>query len=234
MTTNFRTRGLALVASIALLGGTAVVASGSTGAYFSDTHSGTITGTIGSILLSTDSPTSISFTNLLPGTPQTVQVNYHNSGNSPEDVYLGFNNLTALSALNNLGRFGHVVITSDGQGSVGSVFSSYNLNDNLTSCGSFSHSIPTGPTTSTCWPVTTPLMLAGNVQPGASEDFTFTFEYASAIGNNGGNGPGVWNTYPAAGGQFYTNSGDGTGNGLPFQLVATQVGITPGQMGTKF
>ena len=43
----FKSKVLALVASVALLGGTAFVASGSTGAYFSDTHSGSITGTIG-------------------------------------------------------------------------------------------------------------------------------------------------------------------------------------------
>jgi hypothetical protein len=112
----FKSKVLALVASVALLGGTAFVASGSTGAYFSDTHSGSITGSIGTILLTTDSPTTISFSNLLPGDPQTVQLNYHNSGSSPEDVYLTFPNLTALSALNNLGRYGHVEIDSAGAG----------------------------------------------------------------------------------------------------------------------
>lgn len=244
-----KARVLALVSSIALLGGTAVVASGSTGAYFSDTHNGSISGTIGSILVSTDSPTSIGFSNLLPGVPQTVQVNYHNSGTSPEDVYLAFPNATALSALNNLGRYGSVQVSSAGGGSVGSVFTSYNLDDNSTSCGPFSNAIPSG-SNSGCWPLTSPLLLASNVQPGWSENFTFTFEYASALT---GNGPGVWNQYPLAGGvsystcianggthdscsnnQFTVNGGDGSGDGLPYQLIATQVGVTPGQVGTKF
>jgi hypothetical protein len=242
----FKSKVIALTASVLLLGGTAFIASGATGAYFSDSVSGGVSGTVGSIDLAADSPLGINFANLLPGVPSTVQVNFHNSGTSPEDVYLTFPNATALSALNNLGRYGSVTVGANGQGSLGTVFTSYNLNDNGTTCGPFSNSPATGPT-SGCWPVPGQIQLASNVQPGSNEDFTFTFEYATALT---GNGPATWNTYPASAqsysqcvaaagsgcdnDQFTVNPSDGTGSGLPYDLVATQVGITPGQAGSKF
>ena len=40
-----------------------------------------------------------------------------------------------------------------------------------------------------------------------------------------------WNTYPVAG-QTTTNVADGTGNRLPYEIVATQQGVTPGAVGT--
>lgn len=277
MNKRIKARAASLVASMALLGGTAFVASGSTGAYFSDSHSGTITGSIGTIKLST-TDMNINFTNLLPGVPQTLTVYYQNVGNSPQDIYMTFPNATALSALNNLGHYGSVTVLNDGT----PVFTSTNLSDNLGRCGSFS---PTGtygsPAESDCWPLggTTggltdaPLLLASNVPSGAHGSFQFTFEYASAL-----TAPENlnWNPYPLPGdnGMFQTysdclayyasltppvtypsgdssatsacgnnqtfiNSGDwtapeGSNAGLPYQLVATQVGVSPGATGSKF
>jgi hypothetical protein len=255
MKMTLKVRVLTLVATIALLGGTAFVASGSTGAYFSDTVlGGSIGGSIGTIVVTQDSPLLINFSNgLLPGTSQTVTVTYHNSGNSPEDVWLNFNNLTALSALNNLGRYGSVVISSGAT----PVFESWNLDDNSTRCGPFSNAIPTG-TNSGCWPVPNQLLLASGVPSGQSGSFTFTFEYATALGNTPAT---AWNTWPLPGdsntpsttgdtyaacvaanitagscldNQFTIVGTDGAGSGLPYQLIGTQVGITPGQSGSKF
>jgi len=252
---SLKVRVLTLVASVALLGGTALVASGQTGAYFSDSHSGTLTGTVGSILISPDSA-SVMFSNLLPGVPQTYQLNFHNSGTSPEDVYLTFPNSTALSALNNLGRYGSVVITSSVGGPDNTVFSSGNLNDNTTRCGAGFQVPPAYGPSSGCWPLTSQVLLASNVAAGAYGNFKFTFEYASAD-----TGPTAvpWNTYPLPGdlnnslsyaaclavpltasqcsdNQTTINPADvpPSGNGLPFQLVATQVGILPGAAGSKF
>ncbi len=248
---NVRTRVLGLMASVALLGGVAFVASGQTGAYFSQTVQGGITGTVGSIHITPSTATNISFSNLLPGAPQSVSVSYENTGSSPEDVYINFNNLTALSALNNLGRYGAVHISSAGYGAVGDVFDSFNLNDNSSTCEQpFVNTPPSGPT-SACWPVPNQLLLASNVASGATGSFTFTFEYASALSTQSGNFTDPWNTYPTAAsvactpspsayspsctnGQFVVNPADGSGAGLPFQIVATQVGITPGQVGSKF
>jgi hypothetical protein len=230
MKMNMKMRVLTLVATMGLLGGTALVASGSTGAYFSDSITGGgITGTVGSIHISGTSSTSIAFSDLLPGVPQSQTVSYENTGANAEDVYLTFPNLTALSALNDLGRYGSVTIT-DAANTV--VFQSYNLNDNTTDCPlGFTNAVPSGPT-SGCWPLPNPVMIASSLPPGQSDSFTFTFEYASLLSTQ----PVLtapWNSYPVAG-QFTVNAGDGSGAGLPFTIVATQVGITPGQVGSKF
>lgn len=228
MSKSMKIRGAAVLGTVALLGGTAYVASGSTGAYFSDTHTGAISGTIGSIRItpsggtaSTDgSLMNLAFSNMLPGTPETVTVDYQNTGNNPEDVYIVFPNATALSALNNLGSYGTVHLSSTGYGSVGDVFDSANLNDNTTSCppGSTtpSHPIP-------CAALPNQLKVDSNLAPGQTDTATFEFAYASKLTGTGG---GAWNTYPVAG-QTTTNGSDGSGDGLPFAIVATQVGQTP-------
>lgn len=202
---------------IVLAGLLACVALGAsfTGSYFSDAHNGTISGTVGSIRLTPGGPLDLSFSNLLPGVPQTVRQSYQNTGANPEDVYLVFNNATALSALNDLGTYGEVHIDSNGT----EIFASQNLNDDTVSC-------PPGASDAThppCDAVPSQIRIASNVAPGASGSFAFTFMYASKLTTNG---PGVWNTYPVSG-QTTINDADGTGSGLPYQLVAVQVGQTP-------
>jgi hypothetical protein len=221
MTKSVKVKCAAIVGTAALLGGTAFVASGSTGAYFSDTHTGAITGTIGSIRITPSGGTAsadgslmdLAFNNLLPGDPQTVTVNYQNTGNNPEDVYIVFPNATALSASNSLGNYG-----------------TGHLSSNATSC-------PPGSTTVAhpfpCEPLPGQLLIASNVGPGAGGVFSFQFNYASALGTQAPVGTTAdWNTYPQAG-LVTTNAGDGSANGLPYEIVATQVGITPGAAGIK-
>jgi hypothetical protein len=219
----------AIGGSLLLCGGLAVMASGATGAYFSDTHAGAVTGSIGTVQEATNGGSGgngldLSFVNLLPGEPQSVTANYGNTGTGNQDFYITFPNATALSALNNLGRYGTLHVSSSGTGAVGDVFDSANLNDNSGSCGGFS---PSG-----CWPLPNQLKIASGVAPGSSGSVTITFNYASALGGSATTGGGTWNTYPVAG-QVTTNPSDGTGNGLPYDIVATQVGITPGAPGTK-
>jgi len=238
MKMTMKVRVLTLVATIALLGGTAFVASGSTGAYFSDSVNGAISGSTGTILI-TPNTTAVSFSDLLPGVPQTVTVNYQNTGNSTEDVYLDFNDVSSLSALNNLGHYGEVTISSSGDGNQGTEFFSSNLDDLVgpgTECGTASNAQSTVTTAGEsgpgmlCWPLTTNYLLTKSLTPGDSGSFSFTFEYAPALGGS----PTVsapWNTYPVAG---QTYPGTTSGTGLPFTLVATQPGITPGQVGYKF
>lgn len=251
MKMNMKLRALTLVATVGLLGGTAFVASGATGAYFSDSVTGHVSGTLGTIQITTPGSTPyVSLTDLLPGTPQSMTVDYTNSGNSPEDVWLDFNNATALSALNNLGHYGSVTITSSGWGTPpsGLDFFSNNLDDNSApdACGAFS---VTG-----CNPLPSTVMIASNVPAGKSGSYTFTFEYASATTPPASS---AWNPYPlpgdantsvtyaaceTAGGthsacsdnQVTINPADASGTGLPYQLVATQVGIAPGAPGSKF
>jgi hypothetical protein len=211
---------VALGATASLVG----FAATGTGAYFSDSSPGTITGSIGNIHISVSGGTgatnsNFAFNDLLPGAPQTVTISYTNTGVSPEDVFLTFPNSTALSALNNLGTYGDVQV-NDANGN--DAFDSANLNDNTVSCPpgstSVAHPIP-------CAALPNQIKVDSNLAPGASATTTFTFGYASKLGGNGGTG-GVWNTYPVSG-QTTVNAGDGSSTGLPYAMVATQVGQTP-------
>jgi hypothetical protein len=237
MTKSMKVKCAAIVGTVGMLGATAFVASGQTGAYFSDTHTGAISGTIGSIRITPSGGTEsndgsfmdLAFSNMLPGDPQTVTVNYQNTGANTEDVYVVFPNATALSALNNLGSYGTVHLSSAGNGAVGDVFDSANLNDNGTSCpiGSTSVQHPTP-----CEPLPNQLLIASGVNPGGTGSFSFSFNYASKLSTQAPVGStAYWNTYPVAG-QTTTNVADGTGNGLPYEIVATQQGVTPGAVGT--
>jgi hypothetical protein len=215
MLKSLKFKGAALAVSVALLGGTAWLAAGATGAYFSDTHNGTISGTVGSIRVTPyggagSDGMDLAFTNLLPGVPQTISVSYKNTGANAEDVYIVFNNATALSALNNLGTYGEAHLSANGT----PLFDSANLNDRISTCGTLS---PSG-----CWPLASQYLVASSLAPGAAGTVSFTFNYASKLTTQG---PAVWNTYPVAG-QATSDPGVG-GSGLPYEIVATQHGVTP-------
>jgi hypothetical protein len=213
-------KGIALLCSVALLGGATWLAAGTTGAYFSDTHNGTISGTVGSIKVtpyggSGAESADLAFDNLLPGASQTVTVNYQNTGRNTEDVYIVFNNPTALSALNSLGTYGEVHLSANGN----PLFDSANLNDRSSTCGPFA---PSG-----CWPLKSSYLVKAGAAPGSTGSVSFSFAYASKLSTQGaGSAVPPWNTYPVAG-QVTTVAGV-SGTGLPYQIVATQPGVTPG------
>ena len=222
MPKNFKVKALSIAASVALLGGTAFLASGATGAYFSDTHPGNISGTIGNIHVAPfggggATGTDLAFSNLLPGVAQTVKLSYTNTGSDPQDVYIVFNNATALGALNDLGHYGEAHLSANGN----ALFDSANLKDSP-SCGAFS---PSG-----CWPLKSQYLLTSNLPAGATGDVSFSFNYTGKLKGQAPAGAAapVWNTYPALDGQAVVDPADGTGSGLPYQIVATQHGITPG------
>lgn len=119
MFTSLKLRGVALIATVALLGGTAMIASGATGAYFSESHSGVVTGSTGSIHVDTslshgDGAESLNFdlANLLPGEPQSVTVRYENTGLNVQDVWIVFDP-TALGFLNSAGTNATIDISSN-------------------------------------------------------------------------------------------------------------------------
>ncbi|HST13366.1 MAG TPA: hypothetical protein VLJ44_00780 [Gaiellaceae bacterium] len=204
-------------ATLAALATLVVAATGMTGAYFSDTHQGAITGNIGSIKVTPSGgtgadSTNFTFTNMLPGVPQTATIQYQNTGLDNEDVWLVFNNATALSALNNLGSYGEVHV-SNGH----ALFDSANLNDRSSTCGPFS---PSG-----CWPLPSQIKVGSDIAPGAGGFAKFTFNYAGKLKNPAAEGA-PFNLYPIPG-QTTVNAADGSGSGLPYELVATQVGQTP-------
>ncbi len=225
---HHKSRVVIIISGLALLG--SLLVAGTSGAYFSETQPGNITGTIGSIHAAViggvgQNNSDFAFNNLLPGVPQTITIGYKNTGNNPQDVYIVFPNATALSSLNNLGTYGNVTLSANGT----VLFQSSNLNDRSATCGSFS--------TSGCWPLLRSYKVASNLAPGATGTVSFTFAYASKLSTQPPVGTtAYWNVYPASpcaynattcpNGQTTVNASDGTGNGLPYEIVATQVGIS--------
>lgn len=210
------------------------VASGATGAYFSDSKSGSIGGTLDTINLSTEGGTgadglTFQWDNMLPGKQETARIVFTNSGDSPVDVYLWFWNETALSALNSLGTYGEVHISVNGV----EKYANANLND-----------IPNNGTEG----MPAKILLVSNLEPNGSGSAVFAFNYAAKLGGGYTNSSGVWvpsyssgggdfNTYPVqlapgktqdarypAGYSQLTVIPGQSGSGLPFKVVATQVG----------
>jgi hypothetical protein len=229
---KFLTTGALGVAAFALI----AAGAGSTGAYFSEAQGGSITGAVGAVHLGT-SNTSFAWTNMMPGEPKTASVDFQNTGTGNQDFYLVFNNVPALHALNNLGSYGEVHIT-DGNGT--HLFDSANLQDGrhlasgvpdgTNTCGGFS--------TTGCWPLPISLKLASNVTPLAWNSFTFSFNYAGKLGSAtlthpASSGGGTFNQYPLSGADVFTgpagaaDAGGSPSAGLPYQIVAVQVGQTP-------
>ena len=113
---------IGLVVALVVVAGLVAVAAHATGAYFSDSHNGQITGTIGDISIKTsggiaNSGARINFfwDEMLPGVEYTAPMSVQNTSSSnSEDLWMHFNNLTALSALNQLGSYGSVTIEVNG------------------------------------------------------------------------------------------------------------------------
>lgn len=93
-----------------------------TGAYFSAATNGNIAATLGHVTV-TSGPSTLDFTNSLPGAYKTQQVTYSVNGDGPEDVYLafdvypgdytvnGFKADVGPNGENALGRYGHLKVT---------------------------------------------------------------------------------------------------------------------------
>jgi hypothetical protein len=205
---RLRTRVIAIVGAGTLALGLAAVGASTTGAYLSDSVDGSLSGTIGTIKI-TSTNSALAFDRLLPGTPQTVTATYQNTGNSPQDVWVVFNNPDALHALNDLGTYGEFHVSSFGV----EKFASANLNDGLS----------TGCVTSVtgCWPLPRAIKLVDNLAPSASGNASFTFGYAGKLTKMGTS----FNQYPVP--SIANPTATPTANGLPYQLVAVQHGQTP-------
>ena len=205
----------------------ALAALGPTGAYFSDTAQGNVAGTVGSIKVagldgSGTDRLDLAFTNLLPGEPQTVTTRYQNTGLNNQDVWIVFPNPKALHALNDLGTYGEFHLAANDN----ALLDSTNLNDGTSnlavtpnSCGPF------GPGDGLCNPLLPSYKLASNIGPGATGDVSFTFAYAGKTTYQTEAGGGTWNAFPVK--QKNAAVPPIEGYGLPYQIVATQVGQKP-------
>ncbi len=227
----------AVGATFAMAGALAVVASGTTGAFFSEAQAGSVNGSVGSVHLSTTNRT-FAWTNMMPGEKHTAAIDFVNTGTGSQDFYIAFPNRPALHAFNQLGSYGEVHLTGGKTGAIVPLFDSMNLQDGrhaanghneagYDSCGGFA---PTG-----CWPLPVNLKIASNVGVGSGGSVSFGFNYAGRLGDTTGavrhsGGPGAFNTYPLT---ALSDSNDpldtvgANGTGLPFEVVAVQVGQTP-------
>ena len=209
----------AIAATLAVAITCGYLAIGNTNADFSDTHSGTITGTVGSIRLQTTGGSGadsmdFQWNNMLPDQWNSATITYENVGANVEDVLAKFDsNPTALSALNDLGHYGAAQVYGGADGST-LLFNSTNLSDH-SSC-------PVSPQTD-CKPLPGTITLLSGLQPGATASFTVKFMYTSKLTQQAPAGTTVpFNAYPATDGQTTVRSQDGTGSGLPIQLVGMQ------------
>ncbi len=132
------------IAALGASGALVAAATGATGAYFTDSHDGSINASTGSVKVST-TDLSLNFTGLLPGEFQTKDVQYWAEGTGAEDIWLVLPTDGSADALNKvptdnpadatpLGRYGHFAVSSP----AGS-FTSFNL---ATSAASGPHSGP--------------------------------------------------------------------------------------------
>lgn len=105
---------VALGATASLVG----FAATSTGAYFTDSHSGNLTASTGDVKVNTSS-LLLDFANLLPANYKTDNIDYTATGTGPEDIWLvipndGHDNALGVPANpDSLGRFGHFEVNSN-------------------------------------------------------------------------------------------------------------------------
>lgn len=227
---------VAVAASAALIG----AATGATGAYFTASADGNLTGSSGSLTISATN-TSLNFSNLNPGVDKSQTVNFAvNSGSSTNaDIWLVFDSTSAAygaftgsktsdtSAYNGwtsggMGQYGHFKVVS----AVGYKFESYNLQLPSVSAATGGY---TSTGTNTCKVTTNGLggSSAQHVVGGGNDIAECGVPAAILLQRN--LAPGIWSsatiTFGLTGKQ--TQQFQGNDPNVPFKIVATQPGILP-------
>ena len=201
--------------AIALVG----LAAGTTGAYFTDVHSGQVnaTSTFGQVKLAVDgiavpagdstggaNNLQVQWNNMLPGTDKTVNFTVTNTGTAHESIWLAFDNSNGeWSAINQLGTYGDAKINSP---LLNQDFN--NLNNNypqgtvaagVNKCGDPNPAIAYLPADNH----------VADLAPGQSTDFTFSLGYSACLSGNAAQGQPAF------------------ANPLLYDIIATQPGISP-------
>ena len=205
-----RIRFVALLSTAAVTAALIGVAVMSTGAYFTDSNSGQISGNLGTVAVTTSGGSGIdsldfTFNGILPGEEKVASVHVQNTGSSSEDIYLAFKNGNgAWSGFNTLGAYG--VFTIDG-----TIYD--NLNNQYPWGTDSSGQVISTNATSACYNVPRPAQIKflphtiflGTLGPTASKDFTIGFHFHPCL-----------------------TSGQGAPFGpLQFDIAAFQVGVNP-------
>lgn len=205
-----------LVATVALI--STVVAS--SGAYFTDSKGGAITGNLGTVAVDI-SGENINFANLMPGETQTQTVWVRNTGTGNEDIYLAFSNDgDAWSAVNDLGQYGKFVIN-------GKTYD--NLNNRYAALTPGVPGTPTGEKMAASGACSTVDRLPvnylphvinlGTLTPGQLWSFDISFTLNPCM--TGGQGAQLWGTAP---GDFTPQIAPAP---LKFVVAAFQPGVNP-------
>ena len=217
-----RSRSRRVAAFMAATGGALALvgmAASTTGAYFTDVHSGQInaTSTFGKVAVAVDgiavpagdstggaNNLQVQWNNMLPGADKTVNFSVHNTGTANESIWLAFDNSNGeWSAINQLGTYGNAKINSP------MLNADYNnLNNSLpegtvaagnNKCGDPNPAIAYLPAQNH----------VADLAPGQSTDFTFSLGYSACLSGN-----------TAQGQQALANP-------LLYDIIATQQGISP-------
>ena len=222
---KFLAAGAAGVAAVALVAASTSV----TGAYFSDSHDGTINSSTGAVKVDVSGMT-MNFDKLLPGDFKTQTVTYTARGTEAEDIWLVFPTLPgATNAFLNgqkgtsgeepsLGRYGHFAV-QDASGAT--LFTSYNLKTapslgGTDSCfvdanghgGDTAQAANAGDYSLRYCPVPNAIKIGSSISSTVRTSAVVTFGYTKLLKGDG-----------------YQNLPSSVI--APFKIVATQVGILP-------
>ncbi|MEQ6901045.1 hypothetical protein [Nocardioides sp. YIM 152588] len=194
-----------------------------TGAYFQDsTADATISGTMGSIQIEGQGDLNPVFQDILPGETRDATIQYSNTGDNAQDVWIHFDPddlgdglaSTDTRKVNDGGRYVEIVIKGNGGTTV---FASDNLNDDFTPghCTAPASLVQdVSGNAHVCNPLVEWIKVADGLSPGQWGDFNFSYKSASKTGN-GDQGAPIY----------------GGPQGIGYQLVATQPGVAPDAAG---
>lgn len=207
--------GIRLAGFVATVGAAAVLVAAtvaSTGAYFSDTKSGSLNGTFGEVSVKTSGGSGndsldFTFTKMLPAEWKTAKITVTNTGTGPEDIWMVFDNANkSWSWLNSLGTYGEMTINGKNYN---------NLNNKY----------PQGTPGNATYPAIAFVPAQnkiGTLQPGTSYTFEVKFRWTYKLKDAKLNKTGT----PAFGNGNPDIESSAPGP-LTYAIVATQPGISP-------
>ncbi len=208
-----------------------------TGAYFTDSHSGQIAGNNGTVQIavtgsgatSAGDPSLVNFdfSGILPGVPTTATVHVSNPTSGAEDIWLVFDNSNFMwSAVNNLGQYGKFQIG-------GYVYD--NLANGYQSLTPGVAGTPVNPPKFMGGDCSSIARVGANALPhaifigtlagGTSTSFPMTFTYNACMTNH--QGESIFNAAEADGTIAAAVAGAGGPGPLLFNVVAFQPGVDP-------
>lgn len=180
---------LGVVAAMAGLIGAAVIG---TGAYFTDSHGGQISGYNGTVAITTSGGSggdhlNFDFSGILPGAPgKTASISVKNTGSATQDIYLVFSNDNEMwSAVNDLGQYGKFVINGKTYDNLNNKYAAPDPGVPGTGTGSYM--------TGSCSTVERVpanylphLISLGSLAAGATRSFTINFQYIGCMTDHQG------------------------------------------------